>query len=209
MPVNQIILGSRSPRRKELLSQLIPEENITVIPPQNPEEAGFEQLFDLDSIHKQLIHICETKSEDVFQQMIKQGASRSTPLLTADTIVVVERDESRFHVLGQPPDNHTWKQTVRSWFLENYAGKTHRVITGYCFRQNDDIITEMAQTFVTFHNRDSVFPHLEWYLSTEEPLGKAGGYAVQGAGSIFIKRIEGSLSNVVGLPLENLLKLFQ
>ena len=43
---------------------------------------------------------------------------------------------------------------------------------------------------------------LEWYLDTEEPLGKAGGYALQGAGSVFISRVEGSLTNVVGLPLE-------
>jgi len=51
--------------------------------------------------------------------------------------------------------------------------------------------------------------HLEWYIRTGEPRGKAGGYAIQGAGSIFISKVTGSLSNVVGLPLEALLDAFE
>lgn len=50
---------------------------------------------------------------------------------------------------------------------------------------------------------------LDWYLDTDEPLGKAGGYALQGAGSMFIERVEGSLSNVVGLPLEAVQEMLQ
>jgi septum formation protein len=50
--------------------------------------------------------------------------------------------------------------------------------------------------------------HLEWYIGTEEPRGKAGGYAIQGAGSLFISQVTGSLSNVIGLPLEALLEVF-
>lgn len=206
MTLDKIILGSRSPRRKELLSQIVSEASIEIMPPQNSEEAGFDQLCDLDSIRERLLSICVTKNEDVFGQRNQRGAATNL-ILTADTIVVIERENSSHHVLGQPPVGPQWKQTVRSWFLNDFAGKTHRVLTGLCVRQGDQLITEIAQTLVTFHERDYVNRHLDWYLSTEESVGKAGGYAVQGAGSVFVNRIEGSLSNVVGLPLENVFRL--
>ncbi|MCA9015845.1 MAG: Maf family protein [Planctomycetaceae bacterium] len=206
MMLDKIILGSRSPRRKELLAQIIPEASIEIKPPHNSEEAGFDQLCDLDSIRHRLISICTSKNDDVFQQ-VSQREPAHCPILTADTIVVIERQDSSCHVLGQPPAGPEWRQTVRDWFLEDFAGKTHRVLTGLCLREGGQMTTEVAQTLVTFHERDYVQKHLEWYLSTEESVGKAGGYAVQGAGSIFVNRIEGSLSNVVGLPLENVLGL--
>ena len=65
----------------------------------------------------------------------------------------------------------------------------------------------MVSTEVSFI--DDVESRLEWYIETEEPRGKAGGYAIQGAGSIFISRVAGSLSNVIGLPLEALLDVFE
>lgn len=206
MRFDKIVLGSRSPRRKELLSQIIPVESIEVIPPQNSEEADFEQLCDLDSICQRLASICKTKNDDVFQQL-NQSTGSSTPILTADTIVVVEHKDSNYLVLGQPPEGAEWKQSVKHWFTDYYAGKTHQVLTGLCFRSEDHIITKYVQTLVTFHRLDYVNRHLDWYLSTEESLGKAGGYAIQGGGSIFVQRIEGSLSNVVGLPLESLIEL--
>lgn len=206
MSIDKIILGSRSPRRRELLSQIVPESAIEVIPPQNSSEAGFEARNDLESIRERLISICRTKNDDVLRQ-ISQGKDVLAPILTADTIVVIEREPSKHLVLGQPPEGHDWKQTVRNWFLDDYAGKTHRVLTGLCFRTGDQIISEISETLVTFHEYDYVCTHLDWYLSTQESVGKAGGYAVQGSGSIFVQRIEGSLSNVVGLPLEFLIRL--
>ncbi len=207
MSFSKMILGSRSPRRRELLSQVISESAIEVVPPLNTEEAGFEQLHDLKSIGERLISICMTKNQDVVQQ-IKARENAAVPILTADTIVVVEREGVGYVVLGQPPAGLEWKQTVRNWFLDDYAGKTHRVLTGLCFRTGERLTTEISETRVTFHERDEVDRQLNWYLSTGESVGKAGGYAIQGAGSIFVQRIEGSLSNVVGLPLESLIRLF-
>ncbi|WP_299466337.1 Maf family protein [uncultured Gimesia sp.] len=206
MRFDKMILGSRSPRRRELLSQIVLEAAIEVLPPLDSEEAGFDQLHDLESIRKRLIAICTTKNHDVFQQ-INARENVTGPILTADTIVVVEREPSGFVVLGQPPAGPEWKQTVRNWFLDDYAGKTHRVLTGLCLRTEDQLTTEISETLVTFHERDAVHRHLDWYLSTQESVGKAGGYAIQGGGSIFVQRIEGSLSNVVGLPLEILVRL--
>lgn len=62
-----------------------------------------------------------------------------------------------------------------------------------------------AQSHVWF--REDAEPLLDWYLATNEPLGKAGGYALQGLGSVFVTRVEGSITNVVGLPLEAITEL--
>ncbi|MDF1743122.1 MAG: Maf family protein [Gimesia sp.] len=206
MRFDKIILGSRSPRRKELLSLLIPPSAICVLPPRSSEEAGFDEFSDLESISAQLLSICTTKNNDVFAQ-VKSTSGSGDPILTADTIVVVKGEQTGHRVLGQPPAGPGWEETVRGWFLDEYAGKTHQVLTGLCFRTGDQIITEIAQTLVTFHDIDFVKRHLDWYLSSQESIGKAGGYAVQGAGSLFVQRIEGSLSNVVGLPLELVIRL--
>lgn len=197
------ILGSRSPRRRELLSQLVPETQIEVVPPQDSEEAGFENFHELNSIREQLASICSHKNNDVFEQ-IDGTMAQGCLLLTADTVIVVEREPGFFSVLGKPPVDADWQKVVQDWFLQDYAGRTHWVITGLCVRTHRSLITEFSQTLVSFHEREQVLEHLDWYLSTEESVGKAGGYAVQGAGSIFVKQIEGSLSNVVGLPLEKL-----
>ena len=206
MQFQKWILGSRSPRRRELLMQLVPESAIEVVPPLNPEEAGFEGLYDLVSIKERLAEICRDKNEDVFAQL-SDGGMHQALFLTSDTIIVVERQPGHFVVLGQPPATPGWEQVVRDWFENDYAGKTHQVITGLCLRSSSGIQVEFCHTLVTFHERAHVLKHLDWYLATGESRGKAGGYAVQGAGSIFVKRIEGSLTNVVGLPLENLLPL--
>ena len=66
---------------------------------------------------------------------------------------------------------------------------------------------QTAETQVTFYDQEYIRARLDWYLSTQESRGKAGGYAIQGAGSIFVNRIEGSLSNVVGLPLETVFEM--
>ncbi|MCA9006027.1 MAG: Maf family protein [Planctomycetaceae bacterium] len=208
MILPRIILGSRSPRRNELLAQLLPETQIEVIPPADPEEPGFELLHDLDAIQQQLISICTAKNEGVFQQIQSTGDD-SIPILTADTIVVVERESVGLVVVGQPPETPDWQETVREWFLNDYAGSTHQVLTGVCLRVNQRVMVQTAETRVTFHDQTYVRERLDWYLSTQESCGKAGGYAIQGAGSIFVNHIEGSLSNVVGLPLETVFEMLK
>ncbi len=133
-------------------------------------------------------------------------------VITADTEVVVERAGGSLHVLGQPPADDSWAETVRRWFRDDYAGKTHLAATALCVERLGDKdaarsqrMTRVVTSRVTFI--DDVDRWLEWYLATGEPSGKAGGYALQGAGSIFVAKVEGSLSNVVGLPLAELLEM--
>jgi septum formation protein len=115
-------------------------------------------------------------------------------------------------VLGQPPPDDSWAETVRRWFREDYASKTHLAATALCVQRlgenaagRSPRMTCVVTSRVTFV--DDVDHWLDWYLATGEPRGKAGGYALQGAGSIFISKVEGSLSNVVGLPLVELLEM--
>jgi septum formation protein len=225
------VLGSRSPRRLELLRQIVPADAIEVVPPRCADEADFAGLSAWPEIESRLEEIVRAKCEDVLEQLKARAADPARTVITADTIVVVRdgvvrdgvvrdgvvrdggvrdgvvRDGGgQLRVLGQPPDDPSWADVVRRWFREHYAGKTHTVATVFCVAEPGRPGVYCAvQSSVTFH--DDVDRWLEWYLATGEPRGKAGGYAVQGAGSIFVSRVEGSLSNVVGLPLRELLEI--
>jgi septum formation protein len=199
-----VVLGSRSPRRRELLSLLVPSERIVVLPPSDPHEPGFEGLHDDSSIQAQLLHIATLKNQNVRH---RAECPREAWVLTADTTIVAGEPGQRV-VLGQPPERPDWPDTVRSWFQTYYLGRSHRALTGVVLTLYADSSqpttsgkwSAIVETEVAMHSGS---PELvEWYLQTGEPVGKAGGYALQGAGSVFISQVTGSLSNVVGLPLE-------
>ena len=208
----QFVLGSRSPRRLELLQTIVPVESIFVLPPRSTEESGFEDLHDFSAIQMRMREITRSKCEDVLNQVRelerKRDDSADPVVITADTTIIVTEKDGRLSVLGQPPDDQNWKEIVKYWFREYYAGKTHRAVTALCVEtQTGRPIERVVTSDVTFHS--DVDRRLDWYLETGEPLGKAGGYAIQGAGSIFVSRVEGSLSNVIGLPLEELMEIFE
>ncbi|HLJ11442.1 MAG TPA: Maf family protein [Planctomycetaceae bacterium] len=207
----QIVLASRSPRRRELLGLVVPREHILVVPPRSADEAGFEGLHERLAIEIRLADIGREKAYDVSAQLALSQCDDEEPraqlIVAADTAVVVSRADGRLLVLGQPPSDETWADVVRHWFREHYASRTHEVLTALCVVAPDGRKTEqIVSTSVTFVA--DVESRLEWYIQTGEPRGKAGGYGIQGAGSIFISSVSGSLSNVIGLPLEALLDLF-
>lgn len=192
-----IVLGSRSPRRKELLSLLVPTERILILPPSDPDEPGFEGLRDEAAIIDHLRQIARMKNQNV---RARPECPREALVLTADTTIVAG-GPGDYTVLGQPPATADWRATVRDWFHDHYFGQTHRAMTAVVLSHPDGRqVEQVAETRVTMRAADSAL--LDWYLDTDEPLGKAGGYALQGAGSVFIERVDGSLSNVVGLPVE-------
>lgn len=196
---SSVILASRSPRRLELLSLLVPRDRIRVVPPPSPEEAGFEGLGTRGEIEGQLREVAAAKCEAVLRHLGPEAEDAT--VVAADTIIVARAAGGRPVVLGQPPDDD-WRETTRRWFTEFYAGRTHSVLTGLCVAGPGGRREAIAETSVTF--RADLGADLGWYLDTGEPRGKAGGYAIQGAGSVFVERVEGSLTNVVGLPLETL-----
>ncbi len=113
-------------------------------------------------------------------------------VIAADTIVVVGG-----RILGKPGSIEEAEK-----FLILLKNTTHDVYTGYTIVNSQEIRTRAVRTQVHFKAMSA--EEISWYVSTGEPMDKAGAYAVQGIGSVFIDRIEGSYTNVIGLPLSDL-----
>lgn len=208
--VRRIVLGSRSPQRLELLRSIVPAERIVVVPPRNAVEAGFDGLSTRAEIDARPVEIARAKCDDVRGQVERGTAGvdlrEVAAIVTADTVIVATDLHGWPVVLGQPPDDD-WANTVRRWFYDYLLGRTHVAATAVCiFGAGGEWHERVVTTEVTFH---AGAERVEWYLSTGEPRGKAGGYAIQGAGGVFVSRVEGSLSNVVGLPLRELLEMLE
>ncbi len=195
------ILGSRSPRRRELLQSVVGADRLQVQAPANSEEEGFDGLSDRESIRERLLRIVQTKTDNVVACLADEAPmAPSSPacLITADTIVVAEDRQQGTVVLGQPRAED-WQSEVKDWMLRLYSGTSHEVWTGFqivCGQQScQQIVTS------TVHFCPLTEALVDGYLATEESIGKAGGYAIQGAAAAFVNRIEGSLSNIIGLPV--------
>lgn len=198
-PLLPIVLGSRSPQRRRLLELLIPPQRIVIDPPSSPVEEHFDSLPSRDDIEQRLREIARAKNRDV-------RARRSEPfaaVLTADTVIVGQDEACRLNVLGQPPAEN-WKEVVRDWFRRYYLGRRHWALTAVCITTPDGERREvLTETVVEMGSLAALGGEkvLDWYLNTGEPVGKAGGYGLQGAASLFVTAIQGSPSNVIGLPL--------
>jgi septum formation protein len=174
-----VLLSSGSPRRKELLSFLGIDFQIKVphIPEiQKPGETP-EQFCS---------RISREKAEKVSHEY------PDSLIIGADTIVVVGN-----RILGKPRDIDEARD-----FLLLLQGKEHEVLTGYTIISGKNYRTNVVLTKVLFKEMSP--EEITWYISTEEPMDKAGAYAVQGIGSMFIDSIRGSYTNVIGLPLSHL-----
>jgi len=206
-PGQQVVLGSRSPRRAELLGAYLTPEQLVIRPPASPEEPGFEGLTDDAEIRQRLLEIVRLKHHGVCELVAQQPDSRETllPLIVAaDTTVVAGARSGLRQVLGQPRPEF-WKDDVRDWFQRWLSGKTHEVWTAVRVSCGGAVREQIVSAAVTFSD---VSPEqLEWYLSTCESTGKAGGYAVQGLAAAFVTRVEGSLTAIIGLPLLETLQL--
>ncbi|MFM7057862.1 MAG: Maf family protein [Planctomycetota bacterium] len=206
-PGQRVVLGSRSPRRAELLGSYLTPRQLVIQPPASPDEPGFEGLSADEDIRRRLLDIVRLKHDSVCQQ-VSQQPERSTALppliVVADTTVVAGPFSGSRHVLGQPrPD--FWRDDVCEWFQRWLSGRTHEVWTAVRVSCGRAVREQIVSAAVTF---SKVSPEqLEWYLSTCESTGKAGGYAVQGLASAFVTRVEGSLTAIIGLPLLETLQL--
>lgn len=193
-----IVLGSRSPRRQELLSAFVPADDLLIRPPLQSEEQGFGGLHDSDRITQRLKSVVEVKRHDVQQQIATEFSEPDSVIcVVADTIVVANDPAIGPTVLGQP-DPKRWQQDVRSW-MTLYSGTTHEVWTAYQVTCGAHMLGDIVRTTVHFCTLSSQL--IESYIATDESLGKAGGYAIQGAASAFVTKVNGSLTNVIGLPV--------
>ena len=202
------VLGSRSPQRLELLSRIVSAERIVVRPPRSTEEAGFDDCTTRQEIDERLLAIARAKCDDVLAQVRGENPPARTVIVAADTTIIATDVHGGPVVLGQPPEHERWAETVRRWFCECYFGRTHQAATALCLATTSgERLERIVTTDVTFHADGERW--LDWYLATGEPRGKAGGYAIQGLAEIFVARVDGSLSNVIGLPLRDLCEMLE
>src|SRR5262249_43550936 len=115
-------------------------------------------------------------------------------VVSADTLVVLDGE-----VLGKPRDT---AEAAR--FIARLAGRTHEVMTGFAVRAHPEetLATELVVSRVTFVAMSRA--EIDWYAGSGEGLDKAGAYALQGIGAVFVRAVEGSYTNVIGLPMERL-----
>lgn len=189
----QLVLGSQSPRRKELLKWIYVPYKIVV---SDIEEKSTEKN---SSLYVQ--DIAFQKANAVYKILLQDKSFDNPFVIGADTIVVLN-DE----ILGKPKNRADAKR-----ILSKLMGKQHQVITGVSFVWGGGEYRFYDETKVKFDVIDDAL--LELYLDTNESLDKAGAYGIQGAALGFIDKIEGSYSNVVGLPvnlvMKNLIKVLE
>ncbi len=183
--MKKLILASGSPRRKELLSYFgIPME---IIKPEIQEHVDPE--LSPEEVVKSLAF---QKGDSV----VKTIGDRN-PVLSSDTIVVLDGK-----ILGKPQDKEDAGNMMR-----RLSGRTHHVFTGVAVFYNENVDLFAVKSGVTF--KDLTEKEIADYCETDEPYDKAGAYAVQGIGSFMVKSIDGSYSNVIGLPVSEVIAHFQ
>jgi nucleoside triphosphate pyrophosphatase len=175
---SSIILASKSPRRRYLLTQAgitfsvvpsrIDESSVPISPPE-------QYVRDL----------AEAKASDVARLFPDKW------IIGADTIVLIDN-----MILGKPKSRDDARH-----MLKRLSGETHQVFTGFAIScpAKERLFSETVVTDVLFKELSD--DEIEWYVHTKEPFDKAGAYAIQGLGTFLVKRINGSYTNVVGLPV--------
>lgn len=212
-----IVIGSRSPRRRELLQLIADPARLVVLPPRDADEPGFDGLVEMSEFESRCHEIVELKRQDVIRQLAEgtrpSAAEQGCVVVCADTTVIVKDQSGKLLALGQPNEQSDWQAEVRGWFCDYLAGRTHFVLSAVSVSlcsETGNVSRTLNQSCLTnVTMRDDVDEWLDWYIATGEPLGKAGGYAIQGAGSVMVTKVEGSYSNVVGLPIENTVEMLR
>lgn len=171
------ILGSNSPRRKEILKEIGLDFSVY---PSNIEE-NFNEDIKLKDVP---VFLAEKKAN-----AIKNKLKENDILITADTTVIHNKE-----LLSKPENTLEAKE-----MLNKLSGKSHKVITGVCLLSKNKKCTFSCETIVTFNNLE--IKEIEFYINKFKPFDKAGSYGIQEwIGLIGIEKIEGSYTNVVGLP---------
>jgi MAF protein len=189
----KIILASKSPRRKEILSLITTDFEIRSedVDERAIEDAVLRNGGSAQDVQKQLAVM---KAQAVFDAL-PDGEKSESVVIGADTSVVCDGQ-----ILGKPVD----KDDARK-MLTMLSGKSHEVITGVCVKTatTEEVFTDTTK--VRFGDLDKYQTDLiERYINTDEPYDKAGAYGIQQGGALLVETVEGDYFNVVGLPARKL-----
>jgi septum formation protein len=180
-----LYLASKSPRRRELLGRLGLAFGVLEIDIPEQREPG-EPPRD---------YVCRVAREKAGAGLLQAAGSPSALVLGSDTEVVLD-DE----VFGKPVD-----AGEAAAMLRRLSGRTHEVISAVSLVSPAREAQAVSVSQVTFGALDAAW--IDAYIATGEPFGKAGAYAIQGGAEVFVQRLEGSYSGVMGLPLHDTARL--
>jgi len=193
----RVYLASRSPRRRELLTQIgigfemlllrqradrTPDVDETPQPGESPDDY--------------VLRVCRDKAEAGWNRLVERRLPR-LPVLAADTTVCLGG-----RILGKPAD-----RAEAAAMLAALSGREHRVLTAVAIRFDAFIETAVSESVVRFDALDEAT--ITAYVATGEPMDKAGAYGIQGRAAAFIPELRGSYSGVMGLPLYETATLLQ
>jgi septum formation protein len=184
MSHGRLVLASASPRRRALLEEAGIAFDVAVVDVDESPLAG-------ETPDAYVTRLARAKA------LAGRGQHPGAPVLGADTAVVVGTD-----ILGKPRDD-----ADAARMLERLSGRAHDVLTGVALVSDAGERVAVDRTAVWFKPLSA--SDIAQYVATAEPRDKAGAYAIQGAGGRFIERIDGSFSNVVGLPMAVVLQLLR
>ena len=185
----KIYLASKSPRRRELLRQVGVEFELLMLrgDPSRGVDVSEDALPDEDP-HTYVARVAREKGAFAWN-ILQMRRQPLRPVLTADTTVTLDGG-----ILGKPADN---AEAVD--MLERLSGRTHQVLTSVAIHAERVVeqITQVSQVRFVKLTRAQI----QAYCATTEPYDKAGGYGIQGLAALYVERIEGSHSGIMGLPL--------
>lgn len=181
----KIILASGSPRRRELFTKLGINFQYTT-------STIKENLDEKIPPEKLVMKIATMKAYNV------SNVYTEAFIIGADTVIYFEDN-----IIGKPGDENDARQT-----LKMLSGKKHEVYTGVAIvNKNENVCERLFQKTEVYFKKLSD-PLIDWYISSEEPMDKAGSYGIQGKGSLLVEKIVGDYDNVVGLPVGKVMESF-
>lgn len=179
--MTSVVLASASPRRHELLTRT---GVAFVVRAPDIDETPLDGEQPVDYVRRL-----------ASEKAVAAGPAPGELIIAADTTVDLDS-----RILGKPLDDRE-----AAAMLRELSGRTHQVHTGVAVCVTGRELVEVCTTLVTFVALDE--STIDWYVTTGEPMGKAGAYALQGAAAALVSRVDGSVSNVIGLPMHLVLDL--
>ncbi len=186
---HRIYLASRSPRRRELLTQIGVHFDMLLFRAAPREDAAVDESSLTDEMPSDYVRRIALAKASHGQALLRERRLPSRPLLAADTTLDIDGE-----VIGKPRDTLDAER-----ILARLAGRTHRVLTAIAISHDAHIESALSVSEVRF--RELSTQEIRRYVQSGDPMDKAGAYGIQGRAAMFVASIRGSHSGIVGLPL--------
>lgn len=186
---HRIYLASRSPRRRELLTQIGVRFDMLLFRAPPREDSMVDESCLPDEMPSDYVRRVALAKADHGARLIRERQLLSRPLLAADTTLDLDGE-----IIGKPRDTHDAER-----ILTRLSGRTHRVLSAVAVSEGGRTEVALSVSEVRFRTLEA--QEIRRYVHSGEPMDKAGAYGIQGRAAMFVEEIRGSHSGIVGLPL--------